>query len=98
MAERYGEMQWIHRIRKAFDEDRFVLYEQEIRPLAGGEPLREIFIRMLDEEGHLVPPVAFIPAAERYHLVPQISTTAPVIAGQTVYVTTTDGRVIGFWH
>jgi diguanylate cyclase (GGDEF)-like protein/PAS domain S-box-containing protein len=72
VAERYGEMQWIHRIRKAFDEDRFVLYEQEIRPLAGGEPRREIFIRMLDEEGHLVPPVAFIPAAERYHLVPQI--------------------------
>jgi len=72
VAERYGEMQWIHRIRKAFDEDRFVLFEQEIRPLAGGEPLREIFIRMLDEEGRLVPPVCFIPAAERYHLVPQI--------------------------
>jgi diguanylate cyclase (GGDEF)-like protein/PAS domain S-box-containing protein len=72
VAERYGAMQWIHRIRKAFDEDRFVLYEQEIRPLGGGEPLREIFIRMLDEDGRLVPPVAFIPAAERYHLVPQI--------------------------
>jgi diguanylate cyclase (GGDEF)-like protein len=72
VAERYGEMQWIHRIRKAFDEDRFVLYEQEIRPFGEGEALREIFIRMLDEEGTLVPPVAFIPAAERYHLVPQI--------------------------
>lgn len=30
--------------------------------------------------------------------VPKLSTAAPVIAGQTVYVRTTDGRVLGFWH
>ncbi len=74
LAERYGEMQWIHRIHSAFDQDRFVLYQQEIRPLTGAsmEPMREIFIRMVDEEGQLVPPVAFIPAAERYHLIPAI--------------------------
>jgi len=76
VALRYGEMQWIHRIHKAFDEERFRLYRQPIEPLRpnGGArpPLCEIFIRMLDEEGGLASPGAFIPAAERYHLIPSI--------------------------
>ncbi|MDP9120890.1 MAG: EAL domain-containing protein, partial [Acidobacteriota bacterium] len=72
LAERYGEMQWIHRIHKAFEEDRFCLYRQRIDRLAPGpaEPqLWEIFIRLRDEEGRIIAPSAFIPAAERYHLI-----------------------------
>jgi diguanylate cyclase (GGDEF)-like protein/PAS domain S-box-containing protein len=73
LAERYGEMQWIHRIHKAFAEHRFCLYHQPIVPLCpslqGEPPLCEIFIRMIDEEGRLASPAAFIPAAERYHLI-----------------------------
>ena len=75
VAERYGEMQWIHRIHKAFEEQRFCLYQQRIRPIsaeAGRQPLCEIFIRMLDEQGRIASPGAFIPAAERYHLIPSI--------------------------
>ncbi|MFL6199429.1 MAG: diguanylate cyclase domain-containing protein, partial [Thermoanaerobaculia bacterium] len=75
VAERYGEMQWIHRIHKAFAEHRFFLYRQSIHPLhnLGAEPpLCEIFIRMLDEEGRIASPGAFIPAAERYHLIASI--------------------------
>jgi outer membrane protein assembly factor BamB len=30
--------------------------------------------------------------------VKSLATTAPVIAGQSLYVRTTDGRVLGFWH
>jgi diguanylate cyclase (GGDEF)-like protein/PAS domain S-box-containing protein len=75
LAERYGAMQWIHRIRNAFAEDRFCLYRQSIEPLAarpGEPPLLEIFIRMRDEEGRIIAPGAFIPAAERYHLISAI--------------------------
>ena len=81
LARRHGEMRWIHRIHKAFDEDRFRLYQQRIQPLAdagdragpdGRRPLAEIFIRMLDPDGSLVTPGHFIPAAERYHLIPAI--------------------------
>ncbi len=75
LAERYGEMQWIHRIHKAFAEHRFFLYRQSIEPLRpnGHEPpLCEIFIRMIDEEGRIASPGAFIPAAERYHLIASI--------------------------
>ncbi len=69
VAERYGEMQWIHRIRKAFDDDRFCSTSRRSGRSARARQLREIFIRMVDEDGTLVPPVAFIPAAERYHLI-----------------------------
>jgi EAL domain-containing protein (putative c-di-GMP-specific phosphodiesterase class I) len=68
-------MEWIGRVQKALDEDRFVLYAQDI---VGLDPARnlghhcELLIRMLDEHGELVPPMAFIPAAERYNLMPSI--------------------------
>ena len=75
LSMRQGEMEWIGRLQKALEEDRFVLYSQDI---AGLDPARklenhcEILIRMLDEKGELVPPMAFIPAAERYNLMPSI--------------------------
>ncbi|MES1243781.1 MAG: EAL domain-containing protein [Acidobacteriota bacterium] len=75
LAERYGEMQWIHRIHKAFAEHRFFLCRQTIQPLRPQiqePPLCEIFIRMIDEEGRIASPGAFIPAAERYHLIASI--------------------------
>src|SRR5215210_608309 len=76
LAERYGEMQWVHRIHKAFAEHRFCLYHQPIRPLRpeflNDPPLCEIFIRMIEEDGRLASPAAFIPAAERYHLIGSI--------------------------
>lgn len=74
LAARHGEMQWIHRIRRAFDEDLFCLHRQPIRRLtaAGEEGMSEVLIRMRGDDGRLVAPGAFIPAAERYHLIPQI--------------------------
>jgi len=75
LQQRRGEMQWVSRIRRAIDEDRFRLYYQTIVPLnphGGRETHRELLIRLLDEEGKLVPPMAFIPAAERYNLMPDI--------------------------
>lgn len=75
LAARYGEMQWIHRIRQAFAEDRFRLYYQPIHPLGRRgdlEPLGEILIRMVSETGEMVPAASFIRAAERYHLAPLI--------------------------
>lgn len=73
VAERYGEMQWIHRIHRAFDEKRFRLFYQLIQPLGGETASRdllcEVFIRMLDATGKVIEPSAFIAAAERYHLI-----------------------------
>ena len=73
-ALRQGEMQWVSRIQSALDEGRFVLYGQSIAPVRhkGKDIHLEVLIRMLDEEGNLVPPGAFIPAAERFNLMPAI--------------------------
>jgi diguanylate cyclase (GGDEF)-like protein/PAS domain S-box-containing protein len=73
LAQRHGEMAWIGKIQKTLDEQRFVLYSQKILPLGDNDEHGEhyeILIRMLDEGGKLVPPMAFIPAAERYGLMP----------------------------
>jgi len=80
MRARHGEMQWVEKINAALELDRFALFAQEIRPLAnansrgsGDESAHfEILIRMVDADGALISPMAFIPAAERYGLMPRI--------------------------
>jgi diguanylate cyclase (GGDEF)-like protein len=74
LSMRHGEMEWVGRLQKALDEDRFVLYSQDIVAISGPKKGNhcELLIRMLDEKGEIVPPMAFIPAAERYGLMPSI--------------------------
>ena len=50
------------------------MYYQKIIPLHPEQnpEYREILLRLIDEKGLLVPPMAFIPAAERYNLMPAI--------------------------
>src|SRR5262245_16115254 len=72
-AERHQEMQWVARITRALEEERFELYYQPIVPIGsekGHWPHYELLLRMRDEEGAIVAPTAFIPAAERYNLMP----------------------------
>ena len=71
--QRRGEMEWVSKLNAALEENRFELYIQEIRPL-GKETYSkgEILLRMKDEEGNTIMPADFIPAAERYNVMPQI--------------------------
>ncbi|NNC64505.1 MAG: PAS domain S-box protein [Gammaproteobacteria bacterium] len=74
-AERHREMQWVARINQARDDDRFELFFQPIVPIAetvDAVPKYELLLRMRTEAGDYVPPNAFIPAAERYNLMPSI--------------------------
>jgi diguanylate cyclase (GGDEF)-like protein len=71
LARRHGEMQWVARIPQALEEHRFHLVRQPIVPLNSGlseGEHYELLIRMEDEEGRIVLPGAFLPAAERYNL------------------------------
>jgi diguanylate cyclase (GGDEF)-like protein len=75
VAERHGQMQWLQRIQDALDNDRFELYFQPIVQLRRGGQVGvhgEVLLRMRTPEGEIVPPGAFLPAAERYHLMPAI--------------------------
>ena len=75
LAQRQGEMNWVARITQAIEENRFRLYYQTIMPLADADKEGahfEILLRMLGDQGELIPPMAFIPAAERFNLMPSI--------------------------
>jgi diguanylate cyclase (GGDEF)-like protein/PAS domain S-box-containing protein len=75
LQQRQGEMRWVSRIHKAMAEDRFMLYCQPILPVdphSGLAPHYEFLLRIQGEDGQEVPPMAFIPAAERYNLMPMI--------------------------
>ena len=72
---RKGEMEWVNRIHRALAENRFCLYAQPVQRTRGDDaspPYTELLLRLRGDEGELVPPTSFIPAAERYHLMPAI--------------------------
>lgn len=74
LAKRQGEMQWLPHIRDALEQGNFRLFFQRIVPLMPEqrEEHCEILLRMLDSDNTLIPPGAFIPAAERYGLMSAI--------------------------
>ncbi len=72
--QRKGEMERLSEIRKALEDNRFILMSQSIVPVSDENESvhHEMLIRMLTEDGKMVMPGAFIPAAERFNLMPEI--------------------------
>ena len=72
---RVGEMKWVGRINEALEADRFRLNLQPITPVSGagvqGDHY-ELLLRMKDEQGKIVTPNEFLPAAERFSLASKI--------------------------
>lgn len=72
--EHRGEMRWVQRLNHAIDTDSFVLFGQRIAPMneeSEQSERVEVLLRMVDRERdpvRLIPPGAFLPAAERYGL------------------------------
>jgi PAS domain S-box-containing protein len=67
LRDQLEEISWIGEIRRAFEEGRFELHAQPIIDLATGETVqRELLIRMRGRDGELIPPGAFLPAAEKH--------------------------------
>jgi diguanylate cyclase (GGDEF)-like protein/PAS domain S-box-containing protein len=74
ILRRVSEMGWVHKIRDALNKGHLCLFAQRISALQSeseGEHF-ELLVRMRDEQGKLVAPGSFIPAAERYGLMPSI--------------------------
>ena len=75
IAQRHGEMQWVTRINHALEENRFTLYAQNIVPLNKSTDKKyELLLRMVDENGIIISPGAFIRAAEQYDLMHKLDT------------------------
>jgi diguanylate cyclase (GGDEF)-like protein/PAS domain S-box-containing protein len=75
LALHHSEMEWTTEIRAALDEGRLFLCMQEIARIGGvsaSTPLGEVLLRMHARDGSTVPPMAFIPAAERFGLMATI--------------------------
>jgi diguanylate cyclase (GGDEF)-like protein len=70
LTNRLDEIQWVSRVQKALEEEQFLLYFQPIVPLQQKEngDHYEVLIRMQGEEGEIITPQHFLPAAENYHL------------------------------
>ena len=70
LALRQGEMQWVSKIQRGLEQNRFCLYGQPIVPISGKlEKMHfETLVRYRDDKGLIIPPGAFLPAAERYNL------------------------------
>ncbi len=68
-----ARMRWVERIRDALEDDRFVLHAQPILDLRTGEVAQhELLVRMVDDDGDVIPPGAFLQVAERFGLIQQI--------------------------
>jgi diguanylate cyclase (GGDEF)-like protein/PAS domain S-box-containing protein len=75
LDRRQGEISWIQTINQALEKDHLRLYYQEIRSLQKqGNPAThaELLLRMVDEKNNVISPMSFLPAAERFHLMPVI--------------------------
>jgi diguanylate cyclase (GGDEF)-like protein/PAS domain S-box-containing protein len=63
----------VAQIATALKEDRLSLHYQRVVPLQPGLGEHvEILLRMVSEQGRLISPGVFIPAAERFNLMPQL--------------------------
>lgn len=103
-AEMERHLGWVHRLRMALEERRFHLYSQSIVCLKGSADSHMELLLRLQEGDTIVPPGAFIPAAERFGLMPQIdrfvvSTALDAIrdtgARRNVYAINLSGPTLG---
>jgi diguanylate cyclase (GGDEF)-like protein/PAS domain S-box-containing protein len=74
LTQRRGEMEWLPRLQQALVENRFQLHLQPIVSLQGQDEgaMSEVLLRLIDENGEIVLPGVFIPAAERYNQAPAL--------------------------
>jgi len=68
-----ADIGWSQRIKSALKNDGFLLHYQPIIELTSGQPLMyEALVRMRGDEGEIILPSAFLPAANRFGLMVDI--------------------------
>jgi len=76
LNQRRGDMSWVHRLQEAIDQNKFCFYCQRIIDVnpegKTNKPSYELLLRLCEKDGEIIPPNAFLPAAERYHLATKI--------------------------
>lgn len=75
LQERHNEIQLLATLKEAIEQNRFQLYYQAIMPMnvkTTDVHHLEILLRLLDGDGRIIAPGAFIPAAERFDMMAQV--------------------------
>jgi diguanylate cyclase (GGDEF)-like protein/PAS domain S-box-containing protein len=74
ISKRHGELQWITRIKNALEYNLFQLALQAVCPINNSYDRvhYEVLLRMDEGNGDIIPPMSFIPAAERYDMMPTL--------------------------
>ena len=74
LQRRSGEVYWVRSIQNALNHNGFEIYSQMIQPIDGvSETLHfELLIRLIEKDGTRIPPGKFMPAAERFRLMPAV--------------------------
>lgn len=74
VVQQLRDMDWFSRLKEAMREDRIQLWAQNIVSLDSPNEIshKEILSRLIDTDGTVVPPGAFITAAERFGLIEQL--------------------------
>ncbi len=73
--EKREDMRWVSLIQSALAKDQFALYCQSIEPVRPADSdqfSNEILLRLRNESGDVYAPGHFIPAAERFYMMPEI--------------------------
>lgn len=71
----HSGMNIVESVHDAIEHDRFRIYRQKIVALGAAPAARrhfELLLRMIDDEGKIVPPMVFIPSAERHNMMQAI--------------------------
>jgi diguanylate cyclase (GGDEF)-like protein len=68
------QMEWLSVLRRAIENDAFELWMQPIAPVRSGLPpsMFEVLLRLPRSDGSTAMPGAFLPAAERFLMMPEI--------------------------
>lgn len=74
LQRRSGEVHWVRSIQHALNHNGFEIYCQMIQPIDGvSEKLHfELLIRLIEKDGTPISPGKFMPAAERFRLMPTV--------------------------
>lgn len=74
LLQRKDQIRWVARIQEGLRDNHFQLYAQLIEPIHSRTNRQhyEILLRLLDTDGTIINPGAFIPAAERFYLMANV--------------------------
>jgi diguanylate cyclase (GGDEF)-like protein/PAS domain S-box-containing protein len=73
LGQKSERLTWVDKVREAIETDRLVLYAQPIVDLRNDSiDSEELLVRLVEENGEIIPPAAFLPTAERFGLMQEI--------------------------